>query len=159
VPSIEQLAIECWLGRGDAGGIAAWCAGLDPSDPATELRSLNSVARIDAFREVARDRCGYPPCTAEGSAAAVVVLQNLCGLALGRQLALVDLADAVNRIESVFVIDNRDPTVLAPACLDELRELLDWCDGSWKLDGNADLEAGLRHVRDALALARAPDAG
>src|SRR5690349_3719834 len=100
MPSIEQLAIECWLGRGDAGSIAAWCAGLDPADPAVELRSLNSAARIDAFREVARARCGYPPCTAEGSAAAVVVLRDLCTLALGRELALVDLADAVHRIEA-----------------------------------------------------------
>jgi hypothetical protein len=64
----------------------------------------------------------------------------------------VELANAVDRLDSIFILDNQDPGVPAPSYLDELWQLLDWCDASWQLDGNSPLETELERIRDAIAV-------
>jgi hypothetical protein len=153
VVTMEQLALECWLGRSDPAAIAAWSSELDRSDPALDLRSLSSIARVKAFCEVARVRCGFPPCTTRGSEAAVAVLRDLCLGALEDRIALSDLAEAVTRLESVYVLDNTEPSIPVPVYLDELRELLDWCDASWTLANSSTLVPDLRRIHQALVAA------
>jgi hypothetical protein len=155
--TLERLALKSWVGLPDAAAIAQWAAQLPDGDTAAELRRLNSAQRMAAFEQIARERCGYPPCSPAGSAAATALLLDDCARVLNGAMSVGDFTRVVNGLDSIFVVDNVDPNVPVPLGVRFLYNALDWVDASWTIESSPELAAAIRKAYEAMLAGREPE--